>query len=360
MSDSERESGVSIRTLRVLTLLGLIAVSAAVFAITKRTPAKVKHPQRSALDSLPADNAFVATVDLVRLRQSPVGAVLAGKGRKLPGIGRIDAVCGFDPTLRIRELAIGVPTSSEGDEPRDFGIVATGDFSAKRIADCAARVIKRRGGSAVKTRLGSFIDIRDRKHPGGELAVRDGGPVLLGGGNYLRAMVDAADNNGPTMHRDKLHVALRRSVGEKSTLVASWVLSPDWLEQVSGSKLSRLSPLSRIRAAALAVDFTPRVDARAVVGCAKPSACKEVAALVEDLGRTTIGPMLKRELGTDLARRVHISTEPREVHLHLVLSSKEAADLVTRAWARLETPSAPPAPAGSAHGDAAAPAASGR
>ncbi len=356
MSDSQRESGTSMRTLHVLTLLVLVGVTVTVFATANRTPPKVEHPQSSVLDALPADNAFVATVDLTRLRQSPVGAVLAGKGRELPGVGRLDQVCGFDPTLAIRELAIGVPASTGDDESRDFGIVASGDFSAKRIADCATRVIARRGGSAVETRLGSFIDIRDRRHAGGEVAVRDGGPVLLGGGNYLRAMVDAADKQGPSMRRDKLHAALRRSVGEKSTLVATWVLSSDWLEQLSGSTLSRLSPLSKIRAAALAADVSPHVEARAVVGCAEPAACKEVAAVLEDLGRTTVGPLLSRELGMDLARRVHISTEPHEVHLRLSLSADEATRLAERAWARLGTPDAPAPPAASgAPGEGGAP-----
>jgi len=343
MENAGRESGLSLRTLHGLTLLGLIAIAATVFVLGKRTPEKPVRPGLSALDALPADNAFVATVDLVRLRQSPVGAVLAGKGRELPGVGRLDDVCGFDPTLDIRELAIGVPASTDRDEPRDFGIAATGDFSAKRIAACASRVIKRRGGSPVETRLGSFIDIRDRRHTGGELAVRDGGPVLLGGGSYLRAMVDAADKQGPSERRDKLHTVLRRSVGEHSTLVATWVLPSDWLEQLSGSDLSRLSPLSRVRAAALAVDVSPRVEAHAVVGCAKTAACKAVAALLEDLGRTTVGPLLRRELGTDLAKRVRISTEPHEVHLHLALSSEEAALLAARAVSRLESASTPSA-----------------
>lgn len=336
MKKHEHERGTSLRTLHVLTLLGLVALAVWAFASVKRTPAKSARAEPSPLDALPADNAFVATLDLERLRQSPVGAALAGKGRELPGVGRLDDVCGFDPTLRIRRLAIGIPASLDGDEPRDFGIVATGDFSAKRIAACASRVIERRGGSPVETRLGSFIDIRDRRHTGGELAVRDGGPVLLGGGSYLRSMVDAADEQGPSMRRDKLHAVLRRSVGEHSTLVASWVLSADWLEQLSGSRLSKLSPLSRVRAAALAVDVSPRVEARAVVGCAQPAACKAVASLLEDLGTSTIGPLLRRELGTDLAKRVRISTEPREVHLRLGLTSDEAAQLVARAVSRLE------------------------
>lgn len=336
MEGERTRERVSVRTLHLLTLAALLVVGVGVFAFANTPPTRSPRPQLSALDALPADNAFVATVDLVRLRQSTVGAVLTGKGRVLPGVGRLEDVCGFDPTLRIRELAIGVPTLSAEDGSRDFGIVATGDFRADRIAGCVESVIKRRGGSPVETQLGSFVNVRDRRHAGGEVAVRDGGPALLGGGSYLRAMVDAADRQGPSFHRDKLHAALRRSVGGKSTLVASWVLPPNWLEQVSGSRLSRLSPLSKVRAAALSVDFSPRVEARAVVGCAKRNACRQVADFLDDLGRTTLGPLLKRELGSDLAKRVRITTTPHEVQLHLVMTSDEARLLVIRALSRLE------------------------
>src|SRR6185503_16245563 len=74
-----------------------------------------------------------------------------------------------------------------------------------------------RGGRPVITSIGSFRSVRDTAGTGGgEIAVRKGGPLLLGGGIYLRAMIDAADGHTPTIRSSVAHTGLAREVGAAS------------------------------------------------------------------------------------------------------------------------------------------------
>jgi hypothetical protein len=106
----------------------------------------------------------------------------------------------------------------------ELGLAAVGDFDAAAVADCAAAIVRLHGGDPVRTTLGGFLTVRDRGGASeGEVAARDGGPVLLSGGRYLRDMIDAAEGRSPSLRSEARHRALREAVGVDAALVVSWI-----------------------------------------------------------------------------------------------------------------------------------------
>jgi hypothetical protein len=333
---------MKVSTLNLMTLGAVAVAAAAVFGLALRRP-EARAPAFAPLDAIPAGAALVATVDLGRLRQSEIGALLTAGGRQLPGVGRIADVCGFDPTSAIDFIAVGVPSGGPG--PTDFGLVATGSFQADRLADCASTVIARQGGRPARSQIGSFIGVRDRnRSEGGEVAIREGGPVLLGGGGYLRDMIDATEGRLPPVHRDEAHLALRRSVGEDAALVATWLPKPDWLERALGTPEAKDSPLSGIRVAAIRVDVSPGWQARAILGCELARACQDLASLLERV-RDDPAPILGLPLQL---RDVQITQADREVRLSLNLDAQQVARITEQFLATIDAALPPAAPSASA------------
>lgn len=324
----------------------LVITAVAIWALAPRAAEQTGAPASAAdsarrsppapeasLDPLrfvPRGTAAVLSLDLRRLRQSPLGALLTAPDRELGGIGRLEAVCGFDPTAQIETLVLALPRMAAG-EPTDFGVVALGSFDAVATLGCASAVITKRGGVPLTSTLGSFTRVRARTGAEGELASRPGGPALLGDGRTLHELVEVAEGSAPSLAGDRLHHALRVSVGEESALLVSVALPADWLEQALDSELVRESPLSRVRALALGADVAPELTVRAVVGCDDQAACQELGDLLEELRERELVPWLERELTTDLGRRVVLERADRQVRAMVTLSPSEATALLERA-----------------------------
>ncbi len=262
------------------------AVALAIGVMLRSESDRPQEPAPRAVDAVPAGAGFVLTIDVARLRETELGRSLLSAGRELPGVGRLDAICGFDPSESVREIAIASPSVSP-----ELGIVAIGDFSAERIAGCAEAVVRRRGGTPVTTSIDEFTTVRDRGGTAGEIAVRAGGPALLGGGHYLRDMIDASAGKAPSFARDDTHRELRRRLGEDAALLASWQLDEGFLERATGEPDARLSPLAQVRGAAVRVDAASTIVVRAVLSCPTKTACSEVASVLRDASRE-FGPLL--------------------------------------------------------------------
>src|SRR5262249_50657086 len=144
-------------------------------------------PHGHALDAIPAGALLVAVADLDALRASPVGAPLLREGREVKGVGKLRDVCGFDPMDALHAVAVAIPAAGDAG---DFGLAASGSIDDEAILACASKVIEARGGKPVITSIGSFRSVHDDAAGGssGEIAARKGGPLILGGGSYLRAM----------------------------------------------------------------------------------------------------------------------------------------------------------------------------
>ncbi|HEX3776193.1 MAG TPA: hypothetical protein VHV51_17095 [Polyangiaceae bacterium] len=346
---------MSERAIHVGVLVGAIALATWVFGVRAWHP----HASRSAaseraspLAIIPPGAAFVLTADIAQLRHAALGSALAAHFAKL-GAGDLSHLCGFDPLASLDQLALAVPEAGEQADAQaeDFGIVATGHFTAAQIMDCATAAIRARSGDPVSTALGNFSSVRDRKAEGGEVAARDGGPLIVSGGSYFRALLDAAAGNAPKLEhqdpRDARHVALRRALGA-GTIVATWLLSPGWFERVSGDNSGRLSPLRSLTALAarVAVDRDARVTV--FVDSADDTNASDVKALLEQLQASLASLPLDPTL-SGAARRVVISERGARLTLTLTLTQAELEALLdTLDGERTHTEPARPA----AHPDA--------
>lgn len=272
-------------------------------------PAAASARRAPALAALPRGAQLVMRVDLGQVRKSALGAALTGGGREIAGLGSLSEICEFDPTEQIDELAIAVP--EQRGEPA-LGIVATGDFDATRIIDCAAKVLTRRGGTPAPSRLGEFSSIRDRARAGAEVAVRSGGPVIVGEGEYFRAMLDAADGRSATLLGDEAHTTLRDAVAGHGALGVTFVTRPGWLTRWASDDEALSAPLGAVRAGALRVDLEPSPRATLLLSCPAEPTCQELGKWAEQL----IGK-LRGSVEPDPIAEAKLTVEPNAIRVRI-------------------------------------------
>jgi hypothetical protein len=323
---------VSEQAIHLGVLISAIALASWVFAAhprnaasDARSPAQVSSAPLSPLAVLPPSSAFVLDADVARLEQAPLGPFLAQRLFHL-GASDLSALCGFDPLTRLARLALAVPAAGEATQAQadDFGVVATGRFSAAEISRCASAAITQRGGQAAFSRLGSFETVRDRKGSGGEVAAKDG-LLVVSGGSYFRQLLDSAEGNAPERDpadpRAARHSVLRRKLGS-GDIVATWLLSPGWFARISGDNDARLSPLSALQALGARVIVGGDVRVSLLLESADLDGAKRVADLVHDL-RTSLESLALDPALRTLARRIELRSSGRELDLALTLDRDE-------------------------------------
>ncbi len=165
---------------------------AAIIAVGFGVAGKGKHAA-DVLSAVPRGAWLLATVDVEALRPSPVAQALVGtSGVSVPGLGRIVDVCGFEPLAHLTQVALVAP-EGEGE----FGVAFAGDLDPLVLSDCAAKIVRARGGEPATEKHGSFSLVGaagaegDRKRA--RLAYREGGPFLVGRGGWLFTMIDAVE-----------------------------------------------------------------------------------------------------------------------------------------------------------------------
>jgi hypothetical protein len=318
------------RTKNALTL-GVVAVALGaglvVLARQKGSPDLASH----ALDAIPAGALLVASADLDALRASPVGAPFLREGREIPGVGKVKDVCGFDPMDTLSEVALAIPASGDAGE---FGVVAAGKIDDEAILACAAKVIEARGGHAMVTPIGGFRTVRDSGLPGGgEIAVRKGGPLLLGAGSYLRAMIDAADGRAGSIRSSVAHSQLGKQIDGGAVRVTV-VLSPDQRKSlveelaIDGAKDS---PAASVVAGALGVKLGPRVALHGVIACEQADACARFATVLKAARDARANDYATRLVGfSTVLEQLTIEPAGELIHLRVELDAEQAATLADR------------------------------
>ena len=322
------------RARNALVLAGFAVVAAAGLAWTwshRRSP----DLRARAIDAIPNGALLVATADLAALRASPVGGRVLQRGREIQGLGKVRDVCGFDPMDSLAELALAIPAAGE---PGDFGVVGAGPVDDEALLACAAKVIEARGGRAVVTRIGGFQTVRDADLPtaGGEIAVRKGGPVLLGGGAYLRAMIDAADGRSPTIRASVAHAELSRVVGDAAVRLTV-VFTPEQRETLAAELRSAgatRSPASSLVAAAIGVRLGAVMALHGVLACEDPGPCGALAGDLRAARDERAADMATRLIGVGaVLGRTQIDAEGALVHARVEIPADDAALLVDRVLA---------------------------
>jgi hypothetical protein len=321
---------VQTRTRNAIALAVVAAALTGGLAVLARSRRSADLRAR-ALDAVPAGALLVATADLAALRASPVGVPFLREGREIPGVGKVRDVCGFDPMDTLTEAALAIPAAGDAG---DFGLVAAGPVDDEALVGCAAKVIEARGGRPVVTPLGSFRAVRDVSIAGGgEIAVRKGGPLLLGAGAYLRAMIDAADGRAPSIQKSVAHTRLGKDVGD-ATVKVTVVLSPDQRAALA-DELARGgqpgSPTGTVLAGALGLKLGPTVSLQAVLVCESAPACAQLADTLRAARDARVGDVGLRLVGfAAVLERLQIDPEGDLVRARTALPAEEAATLAER------------------------------
>lgn len=325
----------------VLTCLGIAAF---VWFASKRSSApRPEHAApRSPFAAFPAGASIVVAADLQKLRQSPLSGLVDEGSRELVGQS-VRETCGFDPIDSAKSAVLVIPNraaSARNDAPPPFGIAIGGAFTEAAVASCAVRVVEKRGGEPARAKLGSFQAIRDRRATG-EVAVRDGGPLLLSEGWYLREMIDALDGKTPSLASDEQHATLRDSVGGKgSAILVTFISPPGWLDRMAGSEVASLSPLASLRAGAIRIDVNPRFTATILLACPDGAHCDEIARFVERM-RTDLRRAIAEELGIDPILEFRTEREKNAVRAFVELDPVKTARVAAKLMAHETEPRAP-------------------
>jgi hypothetical protein len=224
---------------------------------------------------------LLATVDLVAAHRS---GLLESFGRDTfdsAGARRVRSVCGFDPVEPLR--ALGVAAGRTGAGALDFVVVAIGPFDADRIVACAKKMIVAQGGTPRRAKMGSFSSVHDESRAqAGVVAVRHGGPVLLGGSAYVRRILDVARSRQNALVDSSRHRPLFAELGDGGVARVTWLPPPGWVERLDTDGSD--SPLRFVEAVALRVDGGTEASVRALVVCKSPERCKPIAAFARRAG----------------------------------------------------------------------------
>lgn len=305
-------------------LLTLVALTA-VWVLVDRRPSIATGPAPRPPDllhiALPSA-ALVATVDVTALEDTPVGRALLAQAVSVAA--REPQACAKRLLAEARRVVVTVPEASTAqglEAATDVAVLAEGDVLAGEVLACAETLMVARGARPVRTEVGSFSVLRERgaERGGGELAIRDGGPLILSGGAYFRELIErgTAPSAASAAPRAAQHLALRAAVG-RAPLVLSWVLPPGWLERWLDDPQVAASPLANIRTIALRAEAA---DALRVVAIA--TATDMGAAIrIQRFARRTLDDLATNGDGQGAARWA-VAREAERVTLTLNLGRRE-------------------------------------
>lgn len=305
---------------------------------------KVERAKPHALDAIPDGAILLASVDLNALRHSQLGPLLLREGREIPGVAKVRDLCGFDVLETLRDVTLAIPRAGDAGE---FGLSAAGPLDPDTLIVCASKLITARGGRPAVDSAGSFRTVRDATLAAGsgEIAVRRGGPLLLGEGTYLRAMIDAADGRAPSIRASTAHADLTRQVTTREarrdsihegdevfrvTVVLSAEQRRTLAEELERGGATQ-SATASIVAAALAVRMGPVVTVDGVLACDTAAACATIAATLDRTRAGHAGDLGARLLGTSsMLERLKITAQGEWVHARAAVPAEQLAPFVSR------------------------------
>ncbi|HYP77058.1 MAG TPA: hypothetical protein VER12_13915 [Polyangiaceae bacterium] len=293
---------------------------------THRGTRSLAAAERSALSLIPAGAAFTLSVDVRALSRAPLGAFIAERLGRSAGASKLIHTCGFDPLMRLEQLALAIPSANlDGQARPDFGVIATGRFSGAEITRCARTAIHARGGEAIETQLGSFDSVRDATASGGEIAAKDG-LVVVSGGSYFRELLDSAEgkHTRPALSdpRSRQHADLRRALGPGALLV-SWLLGDGWFERFAGGGTNaRLSPLSALERLGARVNVAETAQLLLLLECADSDSAARIATLLSEL-RSSLGTLALDPTLAAIAQRITVKQTDARLRLELELNPTE-------------------------------------
>jgi hypothetical protein len=332
-----------LKTERVTWFVFAACLAAAAAALLLRSgkdeSSRSAPPVSSPLSVITPGPALVLSLEPWRLTRGATRDALVRGGAKLFGMGGDE--CEVATLLGAREVALSVAgqNAPKPTSELEIALVASGDFHAEKIGICAEQAITRRKGHAVRTQIGSFLTVRDQATSSGEVAIRNGGPLVMSGGSYLRRILDLADGKAVPpgeleKTRDALHRTLREGFGKNAPLIATLTLPPGWLETYLDDPEARLSPIAKLRSAALRVE--PAGDgylAEALLVHEDARAAEDVESLLRELF-DTFGSLIEAQTSPRARAQLVPRREGDKIRFSVHLTREEAerafAELLSR------------------------------
>lgn len=262
--------------------------------------------------------ALIATLDLDALRGNLWGRTALE--RLLPLASQGDP-CARAALTQVARLTLAIPAEGSTSAAPELAVIAEGPLHARRVLDCATRVLRGRGAAPESGTLGSFQHLRDEKGRG-ELAVKDGGPLILSEGRYLRALVERSDA-GQVRSQDahqELHRALRRELGP-APLLLTWVLTPGWLERWLEDPEVERSPLSELRALALRGDLGDQLSLSAKLAAGSPTGAQRLEQFLLAT-QADFRPVLEAVLGPNQAQKLRTQRDGSRIELRVQIDTR--------------------------------------
>jgi hypothetical protein len=249
----------------LLLVLGLVASG---WLVRRAKPRAA--PARHAVEltqAVPQGPSLLLTMDVAALGASAAQELLRAGAGSLLGLREL---CGFEPLLGLRKLALAVPPSEPGQSP-DFALIAGTELEPEPVLRCAEAVIRQRGGVPARSRLGEFQSVRSQAKPLGEVAMRADGLFLLSGGQYFRAVIDAASGaqvgDEASRLRSAIHANVRSKLGPQQIV----------LSMLAGSTL----PWPGVRALGLGLTVQREVRLHGLLYCETARDCLETHSLLQ-------------------------------------------------------------------------------
>lgn len=276
-------------------LLVLAVVASVLLARQAKQHAVQVTTEVDLIGAVPQGPELLITAELGALSPAVALDLLRAGGGALLGLREM---CGFEPLLALKRVALAMPFRAEAAGAGDFALIADTSLEPEAVLRCAEAVIRKRGRTPVRSNLGRFTSVRDQGKPLGEVAIRADGLFVLSGGQYFRDVIDAA--NGAVLGdeaarlRTQLHRSMRRRLAPSQLVVT---LLP-------GSSL----PLPGVRALGLGLEVQSDVRLRGFVGCASTPACGDARQLFERVKSDVV-----RDSG--VAGLESLRVEQREVEL---------------------------------------------
>lgn len=321
--------------MRGAAIVAVLVLAVVGWLLVKRRGHDGADPAASVLDVIPEGAMLVAVVDVEALRATDVGRNLLGEGRSVAGLGEVATLCGGDPMDAVAELGFAVPGMGAD---AGFGVFATGAFDAERLLSCASRIVEKRGGRPLRQERDGFAVLRDASMElsSAELAVADGGPLVLAEAAYLRASLEVAAARAPSTRAEAEHRHLRGLL-DPGVITATVVLSEEQrrslVDELRAQKMAD-SPFAALTSAGLSVQIGEELRLHAVLRCSDAARCAAVAALVDEARHDEAGSVTARVVGlAPVLERMRVAAEGDSVQLRASLPVDDALQLVRRAIA---------------------------
>jgi hypothetical protein len=331
------------RNLLILAaVLALAATGGLVFAPAAR--------QQSAIEAIPDGAFLLVTVDLARLRDSP----LAKEITALREVSDIAHECGFDPLARTKSVAIGVPEKPDGV----FGLAMTTDIAESDLIHCAESVMAARSATPRITKRGSWTELEQEgiltEGSRAKIAQRSGAPLLVARGDYLATMQATLD--GKATPHNAAHDALRKIVVDRTHgdafFVATAILPKsvrDKLKDEAPGAEHAATMAAILSVSAVSLAATSRgetLDVVAELHCETDVACTTVRDFIDRKRKEIASQPAARFMGMEaVLSALRLETRGDVLDLSLSAGESEIARAARILWSSAFSPNPPSAQA---------------